>query len=418
MEEEPDFEEISKKIGVKETVIEDLFNLVPCGDVFDKIISTNSYDVFWENVDSLPCDIAMHLHATELEVPTSSNDFPDDCLSPTLQTFWAAHCISQGIQPTSVNGRACAQVDKENLKQILGEVEGWEETEDGNWNLHGCIFSPESLCKMCNANVTDGSSWLFSELEDLRQCYIEVSKILESLDRKYMCLKFMIENSLRHFEFGNNEEISAALKPAGEFNFPQFSVSHEVCEGIAMMLEASKDFILSCTQPPILGKIDDWTISRSDALVSQMALPLHQRSAFVLTPQILQSRCGMPIENAFEPFSIAELLFCDSHGNAYPMPYSSCKAELPSGSPMPFCRSVFKRFLGRELIKYGYKSATEQAVDVLSDVLINEVKKVSQVAVQIHQSNERANLRDCFLHSLEVNGYDVNVLFQEKSKNE
>jgi hypothetical protein len=135
-----------------------------------------------------------------------------------------------------------------------------------------------------------------------------------------------------------------------------------------------------------------------------MVLPLQQRSAFVLTPNVLQARAGQSPEVSFEPFSMAELLFSNSNGEAAPMPFASCVAELPASSQLPFCRSAFRRFVARQLATYGFKSASEPVLDILADVMNDEVRKIAHAAMAIKQGTD-AQCRACLVHALEVFGY-------------
>jgi hypothetical protein len=182
-------------------------------------------------------------------------------------------------------------------------------------------------------------------------------------------------------------------------------VPEDVTEALSALVRKGKAVYDLPPEPPEIGPINDWIRTRSDALVRQMSLPLQQRSAFVLTPQVLQARMGQPVDAPFEPFSIAELLFSNSSGEVAPMPFASCRVELPFASPVAYCRAVFRRFVARQLLALGYVEASDPVLDILADVVAHELKKVAQTAATIQQGAAVDQAR-CLAHALGACGYD------------
>jgi hypothetical protein len=87
------------------------------------------------------------------------------------------------------------------------------------------------------------------------------------------------------------------------------------------------------------------------------------------------------------------------------MPFSSCSVELPIASPIAYCRSVFRRFVARRLLVFGYESASDPVLDVLADVVQNEIRQIGQAAAVI-KSGTAAPEENCLAQALEASGYD------------
>jgi hypothetical protein len=155
------------------------------------------------------------------------------------------------------------------------------------------------------------------------------------------------------------------------------------------------------TMIPEIGPMNEMIRSRSEALVQQMRLPLQQRSAFVLTPQVLQARMGLNPEAPFAPLSIAELLFSNANGEPAPMPFASCQVELPATSSLPYCRAVFRKFAARILLEVGFSSTSDSVLDILADVVHEEVRRIAQTALLIQQGTEW-NAAQCLTHALTI----------------
>jgi hypothetical protein len=103
-----DFPTIAESFGVKTEVIEILFNSIPFRDMFDRIVSVDSPEDFWDLLDSLPRHVSMRLHACQARIDTTSKDFPAETLSPVLELFWAANLQSQNKAPTTINVKSTA----------------------------------------------------------------------------------------------------------------------------------------------------------------------------------------------------------------------------------------------------------------------------------------------------------------------
>ncbi|KAK8863579.1 hypothetical protein M9Y10_011265 [Tritrichomonas musculus] len=455
MDNEMSFSEIAEKLNVKEPVIDYLSTILPFKDSFDFIISTNNNELFWNLIDLLPRHYAMHLHSIDIEIPTTSKDFPRDFISPTIQSFWASNIISQGKSPTIINSRSISRIYSSGLRNLLKQGACWSLEEDSqrvNWEKDANInFDIDLLCNICNSYMSNGLPWLFLEISELRSAYNQVYQFLSTINDRHLFYKVRkIEDKLKNLAYSSSEEIKQELGEMLPDEIAEFNVPSELINDIRTLMYISRDSIMkqaidpigqsnrnSDTNennasdsdmniqtkglgpcPPSMPPIDEWTRTRTEALVNQMTLPLQQRNSFQMTPSIFSARMGQSFSNGdnkndspFEPLSLSELLFSDASGNVAPMPYISCKVELPSQSYTAFCKSSLKRFVARKMLKNGYESTSDTCLEILVDMLSNELKKIAQNAREISKcSKDNKDDAEIINDSLKVCGYDVRSL--------
>ena len=401
-----DFDAAAKDLGVKPEVLEALFNEIPFKDSFETIISTGNPEDFWDYVDSLPRRLCMKLHNIELRFDVRADEFCEETLSPILESFWAAQVASKNITPETVNPRAITEVSRDLVEGYLSQAGGWTKEDDNHVRFEGQVFDLDALACMCDCAISDGRAFLFCEIPELRAAYSVFGREVEKLDAKYHFTKSQITRKLRKLAYRSTEEMIGDLKGLQCGEIPRFEISEEMHKALLALLDAAGEVFRAPPKGPEIGPVNEWIESRAEALVQQMSLPLQQRNAFVLTPEILQARTGMTDDAKFEPLSLAELLFSNSKGEAHPMPFANCRAELPAVSPIVYCRAVVRRFVASCLLKTGYTTASDPVLDILTDVIEREIKRVSQTACVIRQSSGQDD-RTCLEHALKTCNYDV-----------
>jgi hypothetical protein len=349
----------------------------------------------------------MKLHETQLKFDSGSRDFPSESLSPILQSFWAVNQDRLEIhasRPTSVHYPAITQITPDHISEFLSASPGWSLLRDGRWSFDNFPFSTDSLVHICNTYLSDGRPWFFCEIDALRFTYTKLASEISLLNERFAYVRSRIERKLRKFEYYNTIQIMDDLKGSEITEIPVFEIPSALSHALGVLLERTKSIFRMRSAPFEIGPINEWIESRSEALVAQMRMPFGQRSAFTWTTSILQARLGQT-EEPLEPFSIAELLFSDSNGEIAPMPFASCAVELPDGSQDAFVRGSLKTFVARQLLGAGYVSASDPVLDVLSDVMENEVRKLARTAATVRQGTGE-NPVDCFLHALQLGGFD------------
>jgi hypothetical protein len=400
-----DFRAIADRFSVKEELIEVLFASSPYPDILERIVSLPSSADFWDLVDSLPRALSLRLHFCQAKIDTTNKDFPAETLSPVLESFWAANLQSQGMTPSTINSRAITQIYPEHVRLFVKDIPTWREISENQFGVGDYVFPIECMISMCDAFVSNGRTWIFCSIPELRIASWVFGEQVRALPDSFRYLRDRVLSRLRMFAYNSSAQMQEDAREAGLIEVPPFEIPREVADALSALMKKSRGVFKLPTRTPEVGPINDWIRSRSDALVRQMALPLQQRAAFVLTPQVLQARMGQNPEAPFEPFSMAELLFSNSNGETAPMPFASCKVELPSSSPVAYCRAVFRRFAARMLLESGYEAASDTVLDILADVLQNEAKKIAQTAVVIQQGTQ-AEVSHCITRAIEVCGYD------------
>lgn len=401
-----DSEAAARDLGVKPEVLEALFNSIPFRDSYDTIISTGNSDLFWDYVDSLPRTISMKLHALELRFDVQTDEFSQETLSPVLESFWAAHLGSKGLVPETINPRAITSVSRDFIEDLLSQTSGWSKEGDNQAKFENRIFNIDALTLMCDCALSDGRSYLFCDIPELRAAYSALAKVAEHLDPKYHYTQSQISRKLRRLGYSNTDSMIRDMKGLECPELPQFEISETLQTALIAILDSAKDVYLSPGKGPEIGPVNSWIETRAEALVQQMSLPLQQRNAFIITPEVLQARSGMSEEAKFEPLSLVELLFSDSTGEAHPMPFANRRVELPVVSPLTSCRAVVRRFVAMVLLKTGYTTASDPVLDILTEVVEREIKRVSQTAVVIRKSSGQDD-RTCLEHALKTCNYDV-----------
>lgn len=406
---EVDFSSIATKFEVQEAVIQRLHELIPFQDSFDFTIAAEDEVDFWGRIDNLPVTITMELHSLQVGIPNTDKDFPQDSLSPYLQNFWAANCLNNNIVPTTNNSVAFSRIYSDDLVTLFDPFLNWKLVDD-LYIYENYKFSVKNLIYMCDAYSANGFPWLFCDIDFLRTAYMQMHALSQTIPSKYSYLAEEIGTKITQLQYPSKESFSKDIIQC-EMNtddIDEFEVPEEMLSDISTILGKSNELIKLTQKVPPIGPIDDWTLSRTAALVGQMGLPLQQRSAFVLTPQILQARIGHDVESPYEPNSITELLFSNAQGQTMPMPYAHTTSELPNGSNLPFIRSVLKRYVSKQLISLGYASSSDVALDILTDTIHYEIKCIGQHAATIN--SDSSNPLQTINNALYMQGYDINQL--------
>ena len=402
-----DFTQKASLLNVHPRVLDRLREIVPFEESFGLLTSSNKPEDFWRQIDGLPSAIALELHALAATVPVNDRDFPPDSLTPYFQDFWLArHPDYELTIPAAVT-----QIGPEVLLNYLRSSRSWQE-KNGAWV---CAASPvpfsfDNILAMCNAYISEGRPWLFCPIDEVRASYIAFEGIVE---RAPMTLDLSeIQAKLRVFQYKSTNEfvsdVQGLLGKGVASKLGQFSFPVKLMTLLGKLMKDSEGMVSGQSKMPE-GNVNDWIKTRADALVAQMNVPIEKRSITVFTPQVLQARTGQNGDCLFERESLAELLFSNPNGDVMPLPYTNCRAELPTGSPLPHAKSVFRSFVAAQLLKSGYRSATESVMDILTDVVLCEIAKVASDAaskVATLKGGKRDD-SDIMMKSLSTIGYDI-----------
>ena len=407
--EDEDYTLKAQIFNVHPCVLERLHEIVPFRDTFLSLTSGNKPEDFWRQVDTLPSPIALELHALGVAIPTSDLDFPPDSLTPYFQDFWLARHPGVSIS----NCAAVTRVSPRALREYLDSSSTWTASGAG-WTCPGTdvVFSFETLLHMCDAFATQGRPWIFCPVDEIRGSYMDFDKIIERLPTLDLSA---IQAKLRAFEYKSTAEFVQDMKVfSGNVasKLADFVCPPDLSLALSQLMHDSEALVRKQDSALEIAPVSDWVKSRADALVNQTEIPIERRNSGVWTQQVLQARTGQNGESVFERESLAELLFSNPQGDVMPLPYTNCRAELPAESPLPRAKAVFRAFVAKELMKNGYEKANESVLDILTDVIMGEVKRVATDAaskVSMLQKGTRRNDADVDIvkRALNAIGYDI-----------
>lgn len=402
-----DFSAIATNLNVQPQVIERIHEIIPYQESLQSLISGNNTFDFWRQIDNLPPSISIPLHGLDASVPCTDRDFPPDSIDPIFQDFYGQ--ISH--HETSVTPFSFTKIYPQHINEILSSISGWSKNDNDQWCVDETVFDMSSLCYICEASYYDSKPWLFVPDQKIRASYIEFDLIFERFENS-SSNSSEIAKKLRTFAYTSSEDFINDVKAVSPNTQTQkissFESTSNICPCLNQLIVEALNVIPNIETCPEYSN-DEWIVTRSHALNEQASLPFAQRKAFVLTPQMLQARNAQLDDQPFEPCSLAELIFSSSRGDTMPLPYTNCKAELPSGSPFPFCRSVFRKFVARQLMHRGYQYANESCIDILTDFVINHVKTLATTANTIRQENKTTDAKSVFNQALNYNKIDVHA---------
>jgi hypothetical protein len=304
------------------------------------------------------------------------------------------------------------------LEHLLKETKGWT-FRDGKWFCQGSNvgFDVRLLGHMCDAFYFGGKPWLFCPIDEIRVSYIEFDRVFERLDQ-IRCDYSEIQSKLLSLLYDSTESF---VKDLNQFaphtalgQLSDFKIPVTICNFLSFILRSSAAIMRQNVFSPDVNEIDEWTMSRATALAGQMGLPLDKRASYALTPQILQARAGQPLDVVFQRNSVAELLFSNSRGDVMPLPFASCRTELPAESLTAFAKAMIRVFVARQLAKAGYEKATEAVLDILTDVVVFEIRSIAAAAATIQKGSDATGkvvmvqaLRTCGFETYALNGLSL-----------
>jgi hypothetical protein len=359
-------ESLTEPLTISAAVLERLREHIPFKESQALFTAITKPEDFWRLVDTLPSDISLDLHSVAALIPCSDRDFPSDSLTPFYQDLWIANQVAAETDLDLHSPVAISKFPLSRLSDLLTETKGWT-FRDGKWfcSASKVGFDIHLLGHMCDAFYFNGKPWLFCPIDEIRVGYIEFDRVFERLDQ-IRCDYSPIQSKLLSLSYNSTDafikdlkQFSPHLPPLSDFKIPA-----ALCNYLSFILQSSATIMQQNVFTPEVDEIDEWKLSRASALAAQVSLPLDKRASYSLTPQILQARTGQPVDVVFQRNSIAELLFSSAAGEVMPLPFTSCRSQLPAESLMPFAKSTIRIFVARQLAMAGYNMATEAVLDI------------------------------------------------------
>jgi hypothetical protein len=259
---------------------------------------------------------------------------------------------------------------------------------------------------MCDAFLFGGRPWVFCPIAQIRSMYLDFAKVVDQLDVRYDYTEIL--SKMRLFAYDSTQSFVNAIK-----RWASTGVLSQIADvrlsidtaPIASLLQTVVAVMHQNTFTPSPLFNDEWTMTRASSLVSQLSLPLEKRLSYSLTPQILQARTGQSTDAVFQRGSIAELLFSNSAGDVMPLPFASCRAELPAQGNVQFAHAAVRRFVAGQLMRGKFKRASESSLDVLTDVALFEIKAIAEAAAVIRKGS-KVNAKAVMMQALRSRGVE------------
>ena len=407
-----DFSTKGAFLGVKELILRFLYHKIPFEDTFQYIFNSSTNEIFWERVDSLPLNISLEAHKIELEIENNDKDFTDQSISPNLFEFFEAKCLSQSSETLGANEMAFLSTNNNIINNFLSKESNWTFNEITKiWVFEKNEFQLDLLINLCDCFISNGKTYLICPYNDLRINYLEIEKLLINKNENYNIIKLPIINKMKNFHYLKSNDFKLDLihiLDESEINLiPNFELNSIIINNLINLMNNVKNYLLNNPQPSPHFPINEITLMRTESLITQMSLPLPQRNAFSLTPQMINARLGDFLnDNPYEIGSIAELLFCDAIGEPVTLPFQSSKIEIPTNSSEPIFKSIFRRFISMELIDQGFNNISESSLEIIVDSFHEVIKSLVHTAKPLIQNNN-VDQKNAFRNALLSSGYYI-----------
>ncbi|EAY00245.1 hypothetical protein TVAG_449810 [Trichomonas vaginalis G3] len=371
-----------QRFDVPKSIIVFLKKSVPFEDSFKWIISAENQADFWNRVNNLPSSISFEAHKLCAHVQLSDAEFPQAALSPMIEQFWFAHQQSIDVIPFTPKERMMNVATSQIVNDILSQDENWK-FENQSWIYKNEFqFDMVPLLLACDAYYQNSRPWLFLQYPQLRELYITIDDFLLQADPRLSLVVTRLYSYLRDLKIENVSEFLSLIEkyPEFEFELPEIELDSELLQSLSNLFVEMKKILWELNLPPVLDHPTQWEGVIGDALANQMTLSIGDRALFVMTPLGLAARLGSEQKDAFDEYSLADMMFSNGDQEALPLGYMNVTSEVPKHSPEQFITQSFEAFIAQNLVQEGFENVQEPSVQILVDVLKNELKTICDLA--------------------------------------
>ena len=388
------------RFGVPKSIIVFLKKSVPFADSFSWIISAQNPEDFWERVNSLPSSISFECHKISAQIPFNSSLFPDSSMEPIIEQFWYAHQLSLGNQPSTPKERMVPQATPEMIHEVAKEIPLIKIDEEDVLHIRNRDFSMNHVLLACDSYYQKGKPWLFIDMEGLRNLYISIDKILEDGDPRYQMFIKQTYNLMRNLEIKTFAQFAKIVS-----NY--FTISEEIestgideyiIESFQKLFRGVSELLSSSILPPEIRQPTAWEATIGDALADQMEYNVGDRAAFYISSQGIASRMGGDPNDAFEEYSLSDMMFTNGEDDIFPLAYLSCQSDVEKDSNMPFIKDSFNMLVADVLQEKGFQEVQEPCVEILTDILILELQNLTKYIKRNIKSSDKTPAQ--FIHEL------------------
>ena len=435
-----DLDSLSRQLKIKKNVLVRLKEI--SGPKFSNFSNIKSQELFWDAVDdNLSFSESNELHKMELEFATSSNSFDSSFLNASFQDLFLYNCklnervpsiidfpqkqeenesgkkedAEEGGEDEKEEDEEPITISEDDITEYLENSKQWT-SNDEKWICNKQEFTVENLLKMCIAFIKGGHTWEYCAV--LSQTYNEALEFMEARDegedfsnvlKKMTEVKYITNADLK------NDVEKVTGKKSG-ISLSQLRVPRALTDSLRKLMQEMKKRNSENIQnqeeeeeeeeeekkenvepekkeeePKAeveLKEPSHWYEDRLQTLLDIAAAPIPEKKQFELTPSIINSRVGA-ISPSFEQGSIAEMLFMSDTGCAATMPYNSTVAEIPSMPKPTFVQDATRKFVAQNLIEHNYNSTSITAIEVLTDIIVRELKEISLDSAKYNHSKKK-----------------------------
>ena len=368
------------RFSVPKSMIVFLKKSVPFEDSFSWIISAQNKDDFWERVNSLPSSISFECHKLGAQMPLNSALFPDSSMEPIIEQFWYAHQLTLGNQPSTPKERMVPQATPQMVREVANDIPLIKIDDEDVLHIRNRDFSMNHILMACDSFFQGGKPWLFIDMEGLRSLYISIDTILEDGDPRYHMFIKQTYNLMRNLEIKTFAQFMKIVSNYFTINeeIETSGIDEYILESFQKLFKGVSDILSSTVLPPIIRQPTAWEATIGDALADQMDYSVGDRAAFSISSQGIASRMGGDPNDAFEEYSLSDMMFTNGDDDIFPLAYLHCQSDVQKDSNMPFIKDSLNMLVADVLQEKGYNEVQEPCVEILTDILLYELDDLSK----------------------------------------
>lgn len=385
-----------QRFGVPKSIIVFLKKSIAFEDSFKWILSAENKTDFWFRVNNLPSSISFEAHKICAHIQLSESEFPQAALNPLIEQFWYAHQQTIGVIPFTPKERMINVTTPQMIHEILSKDENWKLNENSWIYSDTFVFDLVPLLLACDAYYQNSRPWLFLQYPQLRELYILIDNFLLQSDPRLSLVVTQLYSQLRDLKVGSTESLKEIIEkyPEFEFELPEISLDSDLLESLRNLFKETKKILSSANLAPEIDHPSPWECVIGDALANQMTLSIGDRASFIMTPSGLAARLGSDQKDAFDEYSLADMMFTCGNQEALPLAYLNTAAEIPTATPFRYIAQSTEAFVAEILSEEGYVSAQEPCVQILAEVAQAEMKKIADF-VRSRISRTKESPADC-----------------------
>ncbi|WP_304649282.1 hypothetical protein, partial [uncultured Duncaniella sp.] len=130
-------------------------------------------------------------------------------------------------------------------------------------------ISNESLIMMCDSFISDTKPYLFCDIDEVRDAYIDCERFLNKVDKSIDLTNCI--SQMKSFSIESGDKFAKLVKGvSGLSNLPKFVLSKDVISGLSKLVTTAGIYFETKSNFPHIQNCEEWIISRANNLEKQM----------------------------------------------------------------------------------------------------------------------------------------------------